>query len=489
MKVYLLINSIFFNDYLDKFCKTEKYSFALYDDFFDSNFTNTIIAKKEENIIISIEYDINDVNINILKEFIVKAKETSKNIYYSPKPNKSVMVLNYALFSIVNIDAISHYFIEKLYKEHSLTLANRNKMHNSLRKSIDSTIPKLLTNLSNEWIEWSIDKKLLHYDLIKNIKNYYEAPDTIHVVVGNQCNLSCTMCPHHSKEIKNTHTTKYLDKKELMNIEIFDKIAKYAAKHASKIQFGQIEEPFLNSNLIEFIKIAKQYSVPSVHLTTNGTLLDSTNAKELANSGINSVMFSIDAATSELYKKVRGGDLRKLEKKIIFFLSLIKDKDIYVTVSFILQGTSPLEKESFIKKWKEYGVDSVTCYNLSEYDDKGDVSREDNMYERGERYPCASPWTMTAVMPNGDITMCCKTLGEIGWRDVESLGNISNNTFSEVWLGERYAKVREELLNNKFEIFKTCESCDIWSATNYFKKETDEYNITYNETTEVYVFK
>jgi len=82
------------------------------------------------------------------------------------------MVLNYALFSIVNIDAISHYFIEKLYKEHSLTLANRNKMHNSLRKSIDSTIPKLLTNLSNEWIEWSIDKKLLHYDLIKNIKNY-----------------------------------------------------------------------------------------------------------------------------------------------------------------------------------------------------------------------------------------------------------------------------------------------------------------------------
>lgn len=488
MNIYFLIKNNYFNNYLLEYCQKNNYEYTLYNDFFDKNFINTIITNKN-NITIGVEYEISDNNIDIVDKFITQSKKDKKNVYYSPKPNQSFITLGYALFSLVDADAVSHYFIEKLYTESFLTLNNRNKMHASIRKDIDLSTPKLLTNLSNKWEEYKADKDALSYDLIKRVQNYYKAPKTIHVAVGNQCNLSCVMCPHHSKEIRKTHTTTYFDTKETMSIEAFDKIAKYAAENQSAIQFGQIEEPFLNKDLVEFIKIAKGYNVPSIHLTTNGTLLDAKNAQELANSGVDSVMFSIDAATKELYKKIRGGDLEKLEKKITHFISLAKDKNITLGVSFILQDTSPLEKEAFIKKWKENGVKSVTCYNLSEYDEKGDVSRKDDMYARGERYPCGSPWSMSAVMPNGDVTMCCKTLGEVGWEDVKSLGNLSKNSFDEIWEGKEYSTVRKELLDNKFRDFKTCENCEIWSATNYFKKETDEYEITYNETTEVFTFK
>ncbi|MDD3443301.1 MAG: radical SAM protein [Sulfurimonas denitrificans] len=488
MNIYFLINNNYFNDFLERYCNDNNYEYVIYNDFFDKNFINSIIKYKGD-IVIGVEYEVSSNNIDIVEKFIIQSKKNNKNIYYSPKPNKSFTTLSYALFYLVDADALPHYFVEKLYTEAFLTLSSRNNIHTLLRKNLDLSTPKLLTNLSDNWQEWDANRDVLNYDLVKRVDNYYRAPKTIHVAVGNQCNLTCVMCPHHSKEIKKTHTTNYFDTKEIMSIESFDKIAKYAAKNQSAIQFGQIEEPFLNTNLVEFIKIAKGYNVPSVHLTTNGTLLNAKNASELASSGVDSVMFSIDAATKELYKKIRGGDLEKLEKKITHFISLAKNKNITLGVSFILQDTSPLEKEAFIKKWKNYGVKSVTCYNLSEYDEKGDVSRKDDMYARGERYPCGSPWSMSAVMPNGDVTMCCKTLGEVGWENVKSLGNLSKNSFDEIWMGEQYSTVRKELLQNKFTDFKTCENCEIWSATNYFKREDDEYEITYNETTEVFTFK
>jgi MoaA/NifB/PqqE/SkfB family radical SAM enzyme len=147
---------------------------------------------------------------------------------------------------------------------------------------------------------WS---KKIEMNIFGRIKFFYPKPRNIHVAVSNKCNLRCVMCPYHSPLYENHHTSDYFKSAKVMSKEIFEKILNYASKNSINLQFGQIEEPLLHPEIFFFLKKAKDEKIPFVHMTTNGTLLTEENAEKLSQTGINSVMFSLDAASPETYKK------------------------------------------------------------------------------------------------------------------------------------------------------------------------------------------
>jgi len=349
--------------------------------------------------------------------------------------------------------------------------------------------PQALQAWPAEWQAWHPGTDVVLRDLVDRATDFFPHPKGLHVVLLNRCNLKCVMCPYHSPRYRAHHTSGYFDTLRTMDEETFRRIAEYAGPRGIKLQLGQIEEPLMHPRIVDFIRTAKAAGVPHIHVTTNGTLLTPDMAERLARSGIDSVMFSLDAATPETYREIRGSDLADVERKIRAFLPMARRHDIWVTVSFILQPEGQEERRAFLEKWRSMGVDSVTFYVLTEHDPAtGAMIRTREFYEKGARYPCASPWVQTAIFPQGDVSLCCKTLTDVGWTGVLSMGNLRDEPLDRIWSGERFARLRKEVLTNTFDEFTVCRDCCIWSATSSVQENRGDTVRSFNETMETFIF-
>ena len=61
----------------------------------------------------------------------------------------------------------------------------------------------------------------------------------------------------------------------------------------------------MHKKVINYINYAYSQGIKSMHMTTNGTLMNKKKAHEIVNSGLSSIMFSIDATDSKTYLKIR----------------------------------------------------------------------------------------------------------------------------------------------------------------------------------------
>lgn len=465
-------------------------------------------------ILVAVDYPIqSNQDADVVFRFVESVKQIQGNLFYAPRPNSFINVQAPALFGMYNptrfnknLSAtglnIARNITRRLPRKiknyvHAQKLRwerHRNQVSTMITKVATSdifkpsvSVPEFLRELNSSWHDWR-DKEALKRDLIDRNHLYFPHPISMHVAVLNKCNLKCVMCPYHSPVYKDAHMSGYFALEKSLSLDTFKKLAKYAGERSINLQFGQIEETLLHPNIFDFISIAKAEGVPHIHLTTNGTLLTKEKAKRLVESGIDSVMFSVDSVDPEMYKKIRGASLNKLERNIDYFLPLAKDRGIRVVCSFILQESARSQQDAFLERWKERGVDAVIFYVLSTHDLRtGEIIRTEQFRVDDDRYPCASPWVQTAIMPDGSVGLCCKTMTDVGWK-ITSVGNINTQGFDEIWDSDRYKTVRKELLDSKFEEFSTCKQCAIWSASTNLTEYGKDYVRTYNETMETITF-
>lgn len=353
-------------------------------------------------------------------------------------------------------------------------------------------VPRDLQLVGGDWREWEAPAPSLRRDLLDRPELFFPHPRGIHVIVLNKCNLKCVMCPYHSPTYKPVHKSDYFEAYRPMSPEVFSKIADYAGKNKIALQFGQIEEPLMHKGIVDFLREAKAKGVPYIHMTTNGTLLTREKADALVDSGLTSLMVSLDAANPETYKEIRGGDLAEVDANLSYLIAKAKPKGIKVWVSFILQPKAVAEREAFLTKWRALGADFITFYALSHHDhDTGELVGFQEMYRRGgERYPCASPWMQSVVFPDGEVSLCCRTMGLLGWTGVVDVGSLASaSDFPSIWTGPQYKTVRQELIDNQFEQYPICRDCTIWSATTSLVENRGVYTRTYNETMETFEFQ
>ena len=468
-------------------------------------------AKKDVLVVCSQYLIEEDADRDVVIRFIESFRDFSGNKFYIPRPNSFIEVDTPSIFAsnngnrfktpirrlvISNLRSIALRFPRSFKQKLSYAKHMLNVRYHQIKSSPSIqdlnfkpsiVVPNFLSHIKGSWIDWR-DQIALHRDLIERNHLYFPHPKSMHVAIYNKCNLKCVMCPYHSPVYQDAHTSGYFDTEKSLSMDTFKTLADYAGARGISLQFGQIEETLLHPNLFDFISYAKKVGVPYVHVTTNGTLLTSAKAEKLANSGVDSVMFSVDSIDPETYKQIRGSNLERLERNIDYFLPFAKTKDIRVTCSFIRQEPASGQQDAFLHKWKAKGVDAVTFYVLSDHDPQtGEFIRTEQFRNEDERYPCASPWVQTVIMPDGDIGLCCKTMTDVGWK-ITSVGNINQKSFDQIWNSDNYKRVRQELLNNKFQEFSTCSKCPIWSASTILNEYSDDYVKSFNETMETITF-
>lgn len=109
------------------------------------------------------------------------------------------------------------------------------------------------------------------------------------------CNFRCKMC-YFSDEEKRKSMRGTLHSEEL-------RLVAHALFHrALKLQIGCGTEPSLSKDLAELVRLAAQYNIPYISLTTNGSLLTRDKLMEMVASGLHEITISTHGVKKETYE-------------------------------------------------------------------------------------------------------------------------------------------------------------------------------------------
>jgi len=294
------------------------------------------------------------------------------------------------------------------------------------------------------------------------LSNY---PTTVILELVNRCNLECVMCYQGFRNNSEKNT---------IDLDTLKKIFNDFKQNKLPALMLSVSEPLLYKEFDKVLKLAKNANIMDVLLFTNGTLLTEKNSKKILNSSISRLFVSIDGATSETYNKVRVpvsprlknlNRLNILENNIKNFIHLREKLNLELPVvrtSFVALDVNLFEKEIFINKWIDI-VDSVEIQRETSINAYNDIkSGKYNFKETIKDYNCSEPWGQVTIYSDGTVSPCCNTVG----RNLP-IGNIKENTLSEIWNGSKMKEVRESFLKN--DPSNVCKSCIENSQSNLFK--------------------
>jgi radical SAM protein with 4Fe4S-binding SPASM domain len=206
------------------------------------------------------------------------------------------------------------------------------------------------------------------------------------------------------------------------------------------------------------IKYAKQKEM-ACGLSTNASFLTEEIGRRICTAGLDTIVFSIDATTSETYDKIRpGGNFERVIENTERFMSLPERKIINNTIIQMIKfADNQHEVDAFIDKWKS---DSCSVHIKHEETWAGHFSKE-MVKGSTERFPCRKLWERLTVDWQGNISICCRD-----FKMMVQLGNIAENSFQEVWNGARMISLRKSIISNDLDAIPLCKNCSEWVFSN-----------------------
>ena len=426
------------------------------------------------------------------REFYQIAKESNTNLYYYPKPNHYMEVDDFALFSLKSNLTPENLKIESLYRKDLIPRDLRGKLHTLLRKDKgieEKYIQKKffyesrkLFNLSWQWNEFQVSQEQLEYDLIDRVQEWYAGPIMVNLATTNICNLSCIMCSLHSEEAKSKEqATDYFAKKKLLETDKVYEVLDFVGKYSINAGVGFIAsgEPLLDNRLIDFIAYAKSKKIPIISVCTNGTLIEQ-KGEELFKAGLNRMTISIDGATQETYRKIRGTDLEKVERgvrKCVEYARQINSDggkiEFELACVLVFDDMSETQhKELYLSKWKDCRdvIKRITFNELAVFDEEGYETRNNATIDVASRMNCMYPYQRMMIDPYGAVSVCC-TMSSSAYHKPYSVGNVYQNDLEEIWVSKEMSILRKENILVKFNNFDICKKCSEW-AFNAFDIES-----------------
>ena len=200
-------------------------------------------------------------------------------------------------------------------------------------------------------------------------------------------------------------------------------------------------------------------------MNTNGLRLLPEVCQLLIDLKVDSVMVSIDAATNETLKKVRGIDkLDKIEEGVERLIRCRGDAELpRIGVSFTVQKANEYEQDLFVERWCDR-VDVVRVGLV--FDDA--LGSYPELATGMERKPCPALYETLPVHNDGTTRLCCLD----GFRATD-MGNVFEQGVAEVWHGEEFAKARYFHETGQWDKVPFCKNCNGWAENQYEEEVRD----------------
>ena len=261
------------------------------------------------------------------------------------------------------------------------------------------------------------------------------------------CNLRCPMC---LMSLDAAERRRYGQPGlELAPEKVVELIAEGVSQGQKAMGFGGLWEPLLSADLPEIVTRGRALGLVDIMFNTNGLLLDEKTGRALIDAGLTKLMISLDAATNEVYAKMRpGSDFDTVTANIENFIKLRQRMGRVlplVRLSFCRTALNAHELDAFLERWDGV-VDFFSIQAYGRYDSaappdfpEGDVSPAPTLGR------CAQPHKRLLVRHNGDVAPCCDASGA-----GLLMGNIYNEKLGDIWRGRSLAGLRGALSEGDF---------------------------------------
>jgi radical SAM protein with 4Fe4S-binding SPASM domain len=191
----------------------------------------------------------------------------------------------------------------------------------------------------------------------------------------------------------------------------------------------------------------------ALKLNTNAWFLDEKKCHAILKAELNSLVFSVDAASEPTYSQFRvGGQLDRIHKNIklfhdIRFKHYPKSRIITRISGVKFPGVDPLDEME--KFWGNL-VDQVAFVNYNPWESIYD--RPVNDIEA----PCSDLWRRMFIWWDGKINPC-----DSDFKSRLSIGNASTQNIDELWGSEKYSELRKQHLRKFRSECSPCKRCTV----------------------------
>lgn len=303
-------------------------------------------------------------------------------------------------------------------------------------------------------------------------------PFTVILDASEACNFRCNYCFRATDSLDAWGD--YAIKKNLMKWNVFEQAVKQIKEFpetVKQISLSNHGEPLCNHKLPEMVRYIKEQGITSrISIHTNGSLLDRKYALELAESGIDKIVVSLQGLTGAKYKEVCATELDFDD----FYQNLKclydnKKENTIINIKIMDVAVGNLEEEfyeMFSNVADHVFVEKMVPIWKNTYNDENNSPKVLNKY--GDAFPyqecCPLLFNTLVITPEGDVYPCTQVLSK------ECLGNIFDGSLIEFWNGkERTELLRKQLL---LQAPESCNGCYIKQNSIFSKKDMiDDYRM------------
>ena len=287
------------------------------------------------------------------------------------------------------------------------------------------------------------------YIVYPNEKLIDSYPPVLQIEPASVCNFRCVFC----YQIDETFNKKKSGFMGTMSLDLFKQIIDQVEGKIKFITMASRGEPLLAKDLPKMLGYTNGKFL-TVKLNTNASLLNEKMVHSILSSGINTVVFSADAAEENLYSRLRvNGSLNKTLKNIEMFQKIREkqypDAKIITRVSGVMYKPEEQNIASLKNLWGPL-VDQVAFVNYTPWENIYKVE-PNNIKE-----PCSDLWRRMFVWFDGTVNPC-----DSDYKSILTLGSIENNTISELWCSEAFDSLRKKHLSKDRLSVNPCNGCPV----------------------------
>ena len=273
-------------------------------------------------------------------------------------------------------------------------------------------------------------------------------PPEIMIEATNCCNNKCFFCGSTVSKRKRG----FIDEQLMLRL-----ISEAYDNGARKISFHGMGEPCLCKSLACYVGAAKRKGYTYIYLDTNGALATPDVIFPVIDEGLDSLKFSIHAATSETYKTITNNDaFLQVKENFVKVSNYIKEENINCKlIGYFAESTINSHELDAFRDMFEPHASELWIYPIHNASgikpDNSNFSVSENVAST-KKIPCIELDRMIINWEGKAIA--CST----DWSGSLIYGDANICSLEELWNCEKILQIRKEHTNIK-SLSEICKKC------------------------------
>lgn len=298
----------------------------------------------------------------------------------------------------------------------------------------DRDDPAPITERVNRQLDWSREQSL-----------FVRVPPIPHemlIELSNACNHACIFC-----------TNTYM-KRKVGRIDsglLFRVLEEARNAGVREVGFYTTGEPFIHKDLEAFVRRAAELGYVYIFVTTNGALAVPERSKAVIDAGLNSIKFSINAATAATYATIHGRDDFE---KVLTHLRFVSEyrhslgRPLRLSSSFVVNDLNRHEIE-LAKEVIGSLVDEQFFFDCNETQ-MGQLPSLTEALGAPPDVPrgdiCPLPFDRLHVSQEGYLNLCCTD-----YHNYLAVADLNGQSLTEAWASPVFQDARQRHIDKRLE--------------------------------------